>query len=381
MKIMQSGLRSRHLAALVAIGLFVIALISWWTIYQVRKEHAGRERAGEVIQRSIAVAQLLLNGHQGPVDPDSFLAEQFPALIYSPIDGSRGVRDTRRHPILLGELRPDMERIAETEGERRGAVRMFMAEGAVFIALQLVGIAIVFGALRREVRLKRQQENFISAVTHELKSPLTSLELFAQTLLSHDLDADKRREILGKMLGDTRRLEELVSNLLDASRAVTGRFSPEPETIDLGPVVESLLKELSGYLAEHHARVDIDAPTGTRVTADRRYVQAIVRNLVQNAVKYTNHEPIIHVRTKRNGSQGVLVIADEGIGLPREDQDAIFQKFYRVGDEMVRTSKGSGLGLYLAREMARAMDGTITAESPGPGCGATMRLFLPLRDD
>ncbi len=377
---MQTGMRNRHLVILLAVVLFVLALITWWIFFLVHEGIGDRSEAQENLLRSATLARAILNAQPHPVDPDTLLSRLVPGIVYEPSDGVRGVRDTQASPLAAGEIRPNLESLGAFDARSRSVRRMFLMEGAAFVLVQLIGVSIVYGALRREIRLKRQQENFISAVTHELKSPLTSLELFGQTLMTHDLPAEKRKEILEKMLADTRRLDTLVSNLLDASRAMSGRFKPEPERIDLGESVAKLLDGLGGYLTAHRARVEFTSPARVTVTADRRYLETIFRNLLQNAVKYANGDPVIRIRTDRNGHRAVLVVADEGMGLEGNDQEAIFKKFYRAGDEMVRARSGSGLGLYLAREMAHAMGGDLTAESPGPGKGTTLRVFLPLAE-
>jgi signal transduction histidine kinase len=304
----------------------------------------------------------------------------FPGLIYVPGDGARGARDTRARPIVEGEVVPDTAQMTAVDARSRRLVRMFLAEGAFFVLLQIVGIAIVLGAVRREVRLRRQQENFLSAVTHELKSPLTSIGLFAETLRRSELPVERRVEILEKIGKDVRRLETLMNNLLDASRAVEGRFRPEIESLDLGQRVRELTERMRSELDEGEVRVEFSGTSDAIVAADRRYLETIVRNLLQNAAKYGGKGTVIRVRTGRNGRSGILEVSDNGPGLLDEDQERVFGRFYRVGDEMVRRVPGSGLGLYLSREMARALGGTITAESPGLGRGTTFRVALPLME-
>jgi signal transduction histidine kinase len=171
-----------------------------------------------------------------------------------------------------------------------------------------------------------------------------------------------------------------MNNLLDASRAVEGRFRPEIESLDLGQRVRELTERMRSELDEGEVRVEFSGTSDAIVAADRRYLETIVRNLLQNAAKYGGKGTVIRVRTGRNGRSGILEVSDNGPGLLDEDQERVFGRFYRVGDEMVRRVPGSGLGLYLSREMARALGGTITAESPGLGRGTTFRVALPLME-
>lgn len=357
-----------------------VALLSWWAIFQIREGNAERARTEERLDHAANIAQTLLNEQREPVDPDAFLRRVFPGLIYVPGDGARGARDTDARPIVEGEIVPDTAQMTAVDARSRRLARMFLAEGAFFVLLQIAGITIVLGAVRREVRLKRQQENFLSAVTHELKSPLTSIGLFAETLRRSELPAERRVEILEKIGKDVRRLETLMNNLLDASRAVEGRFRPEIEALDLGQRVRELADRMRSELDEVEVRIEVATADDAIVAADPRYLETIVRNLLQNAAKYGGRGTVIEVRTRRNGRSAVLEVSDNGPGLVGEDRERVFERFYRVGDEMVRRVPGSGLGLYLSREMARALGGDITAESPGAGRGATFRVVLPLTE-
>lgn len=372
---------NRQLTIFVSIVIFAIVLLGWWVVFNVRQEQTIRSEAEARLSRSADVAIELLNGRETEMNLQEVLDRLFPGLLYAPADGTPGARHTGEQPLAASEIRPDFARLLADDARSQAIIRMFLFEGAVFVLVQLVGVAIVFGALRRETRLKRQQENFISAVTHELKSPLTSLGLFIQALGHPDLPPEKRQDVLRKMRMDTQRLDTLINNLLDAGHALTGRFRPEPERIDFRSGVAKILSDLEGYLEENQARIEVNDQSAPEVRADRRYFESIVRNLIQNAIKYATGQPVIHIRSERNASSGILVVADEGVGLARGDEKRIFEKFYRVGDEMVRKAPGSGLGLFLAREMAEAMGGSITAESPGPGQGTTFRVFLPLAEE
>jgi signal transduction histidine kinase len=379
-RLANGGVGKRRLVLFLSVLIVVVALLSWWVVFQIREGGAERARTEERLDHAANIAQTLLNEQREPVDPDAFLRRVFPGLIYVPGDGARGARDTRARPIVEGEVVPDTAQMTAVDARSRRLVRMFLAEGAFFVLLQIVGIAIVLGAVRREVRLRRQQENFLSAVTHELKSPLTSIGLFAETLRRSELPVERRVEILEKIGKDVRRLETLMNNLLDASRAVEGRFRPEIESLDLGQRVRELTERMRSELDEGEVRVEFSGTSDAIVAADRRYLETIVRNLLQNAAKYGGKGTVIRVRTGRNGRSGILEVSDNGPGLLDEDQERVFGRFYRVGDEMVRRVPGSGLGLYLSREMARALGGTITAESPGLGRGTTFRVALPLME-
>jgi two-component system phosphate regulon sensor histidine kinase PhoR len=369
------------LGVFVVLAAVLVALVGWWVIFQVRTELAQRQETEERLRNAARVARTLLNENSEPVDPDEFLDGYFPGLVYEPTSGQRGLRDTSAMPVVADEICVDTTVILAMDVRSRRLVRMFLAEGAVFMSLQLIGVAIVFGALRREVRLKRQQENFLSATTHELKSPLTSIGLFSETLKHPELTSERRSEIVDKIRQDVKRLEGLINNMFDASRADEGRFKPDLERIDLGTYSLDLVQRMRGELDASQIQLNVEAEPNTLVAADRRYLETIFRNLIQNATKYGGRGTRVDVRAHADENHGVLVVSDDGPGLSRADQKRIFDRFYRVGDEMVRRVPVSGLGLYLSREMARALGGTIHAHSDGLGQGTTFRVSLPLGGD
>jgi len=373
---MRLAVGRKLILAFAASVTFVVVLLSWWIFYQIRESGAERDREEHRLALLGERAVRLLNDRAAAIDPDSVLDAYFAGLVYVPADGVHGRRDTRIRPVEVTEVRPDPVELLQAEERQRRLVRMFATEGGVFLLVQLLGAAVVAEAIRRENRLQRMQENFLSAVTHELRTPITSIGLYVDALRRPDLPAGRTGEALDRIRQDLGRLDDLVANLLAAGRVTDRHFHPSPVTLDLAAVTGELVASIGERLGRSPAVTLPGEPVMVR--ADRRYLETILRNLVENAVKYAQDDPRLEVQVTREGGVGVVAITDHGVGFGAGEAKRIFDRFYRAGDEMVRRTKGSGLGLFLAREMATELGGDITAHSDGEGRGATFRLRLPL---
>jgi signal transduction histidine kinase len=273
-------------------------------------------------------------------------------------------------------------RLEHLQAQRRASIRMFAAEGATFLCILVAGTVLILRSVRREMELMRQQANFLSAVTHELKSPLASIRLFIETLELRDPPPEKRARFLANMRGDVDRLEGLVNNILAVARLDSGRFVVHVDRGDLGRDVAEVIEALGKDPSQRQLNIELATP-GQPLHAryDLGVLKTVLRNLLDNAAKYGGADRPVRVAVARQGDWATIEVCDHGIGLAAEEREKIFQKFYRVGEEMVRQAEGSGLGLYLARELIRQMGGSIAAESPGVGQGTTFRVSLPLHGE
>jgi len=363
----------------LSIVAFTVALLGWWVVFHLRasaEEIRATARHLEADRQSAERALRMLAQRQamGPGGPAEFLRVAYPQLDWQPRPGQ---------PLLSGfagygvVVRPG--RVEQLVAQRNASIRMFAAEGATFLCILLAGTVLILRSARREMELMRQQANFLSAVTHELKSPLASLRLFIETLQLRELPPDKRGHFLANMRADVDRLEGLVNNILAVARLDSGRFVVHVEPGDLGRDVADVAAALDKDPPQRHLAVELDLPAEpVQARYDLGVLKTVLRNLLDNAGKYGGADKPVRVAVARQGERAIIEVVDQGIGLAAEEQEKIFQKFYRVGDEMVRQTEGSGLGLYLARELIRQVGGTLTAESPGVGHGSTFRVSLPL---
>ncbi|MGB8296426.1 MAG: HAMP domain-containing sensor histidine kinase [Polyangia bacterium] len=367
--------RSRLLVVgVLAIMAFTIALLAWWVIFHLRYSAQEIRATAEHLQADRQSAERALRA-LSPGDPAAFLRLAYPQLDWQP-GVSPGQELVSGYPGYGLTIRPG--RIEHLQAQRRASMRMFAAEGTTFLCILVAGTALILRSVWRGMALMRQQANFLSAVTHELKSPLASIRLFIETLELRDPTPEKRARYLANMRGDVDRLDGLVNNILAVARLDSGRFVVHADRADLARDVADVVQALGKDASQRRLSVDLAVPAEPlHARYDLGVLKTVLRNLLDNAAKYGGGQPV-HVTVTRQGDWAAIEVRDQGIGLAAEEREKIFEKFYRVGEEMVRQTEGTGLGLYLARELVRQLGGSITAESPGVGQGTTFRVTLPL---
>jgi signal transduction histidine kinase len=244
----------------------------------------------------------------------------------------------------------------------------------------LGGMAVLTRTIRHDAELRRRQQNFLAAVSHEFKSPLASIQLASETLVMRSRENDTQR--LGRrILEDCERLLRMVDNLLDATRLEEGRQSFSPTELKVRGAAETAVAEVSERARLSSVAITLDVPEDLKLTIDPGVLETVLRNLLDNALKacVAGGGRSIALRGARNARGVELAVADDGIGFPPEDAAMIFEKFYRVGDELRRSMPGTGLGLYIVKRLVEQSGGTIAAQSGGPKRGATVTIRWPER--
>jgi two-component system phosphate regulon sensor histidine kinase PhoR len=236
---------------------------------------------------------------------------------------------------------------------------MIGGEGVVFLSLLGLGVFKTRQAFQKEVALNRQQKNFLLSITHEFKSPLASIRLYLQTLQRHDLEKEKKDSFIKNAIDDTERLDKLVENALLASQIENSSYFSK-RRINLSLLIKEILDKIpsKGSIV---ASIEDDL----FFNADSLAIASLLLNLVENANKYSSGAPV-KVSLARVKNKIVLSVADEGIGVPDNEKMKIFDKFYRIGSEETRKSKGTGLGLFIAKHIAEAHHGKISVKNNLP---------------
>ena len=239
--------------------------------------------------------------------------------------------------------------------------------GAVFVLHDLTAVR----------RLEAVRRDFVANVSHELKTPLTVVRGYAETLLGEEPPPEVRRGFLTTMLANAARMQRLVDDLLDLSRIESGAWTPEPEGVALRPLVEQVWGEVAGAsrAGDGAFRVEIDAGAAA-VEADPRALRQVLTNVLDNAARYTPAGGAVTVRARRAGDTVTIEVTDTGPGIPSEHLPRIFERFYRVDAARSRELGGTGLGLAIVRHLVEAHGGTATAESR-LGAGTTIRVTFP----
>ena len=251
--------------------------------------------------------------------------------------------------------------------------------GVLLVIMIISGVVLNTIFLVKEIRRNEQHDAFINAVTHELKTPIASIRLYLETLLAHPVDEKKRGEFYRIMLDDSDRLLQTVEQVLR-----TGRVGPATRLTNKVPVdLNSLLEQcLTRARALHELQPQsllyVSGPAVT-VSGDEDELRAAISNLVDNAIKYSGSEVRVIAETEKLDEQFVAIrVKDEGLGIPKNELKRVFRRFYRVPGPQTTRRKGTGLGLYIVRSVAKRHGGRTWAESEGPGHGSTFILQLPI---
>lgn len=257
-----------------------------------------------------------------------------------------------------------------------GRIVMVVSEGSFFAVVLLVVLALLWKSFRREVELERQHQGFLSAITHELKSPLAGVRLSLETVLRGRADGESGRRFLANALQDTERLQGLVQKVLEVTRYARGHASLNPQPVELAGVVEDAVASFRPRATTAEARVETELERGLVAEVDAEALAIVVSNLLENAVKYGGRPPIVCVRLAAEGGGAALEVSDNGPGIPEADRPHVFRRFWRGGNELTRTTQGTGLGLHLVHEIVTAHRGSVAVHS-SQGGGSTFRISLP----
>ncbi|MBS1663580.1 MAG: two-component sensor histidine kinase [Bacteroidetes bacterium] len=260
---------------------------------------------------------------------------------------------------------PDYEsRLSTIQAEENSKTASYIGEGSTFFLLILVGAIFVYREVRRQIRLQQQQQNFMMAVTHELKTPIAVTKLNLETLQKHKLDEERQRKMIQAALQETNRLDTLANNILVASQLEGGEYIQAKESLDFSALVGRSMQDYRHRFPERRWSDHIEP--GHTVNGDVLLLQMLVNNLVENALKYSPREGLITILLENKGRHIQLAVKDEGAGIPDEEKKKIFGKFYRSGQEATRQTKGTGLGLYLCRKIAEDHQASLKVTDNSP---------------
>ncbi|HSZ63865.1 MAG TPA: HAMP domain-containing sensor histidine kinase [Terriglobales bacterium] len=265
----------------------------------------------------------------------------------------------------------------------REGIRVFL--GIIFFGAIVAGLVLNTIFLVREIRRNEQHDSFINAVTHELKTPIASIRLYLQTLQRREVAEAQRRQFYELMLVDTERLLHTVEQVLKAGEAAQKKSPAQRSPVEFDALVRECM-ELAR--TRHHLQAaDLDyrssLPNGgrARVVGDPEELRTAVSNLLDNAVKYSPDGVRISVELDSPDEKRlVLRVRDQGVGIPEHELKRIFKRFYRVTQRSLSQVKGTGLGLFIVRSIARKHGGRVFAESKGAGKGTTVTLELPRKE-
>ncbi len=251
--------------------------------------------------------------------------------------------------------------------------------GVLLLALIIGGVVINTIFLVREIRRNEQHDAFINAVTHELKTPVASIRLYLETLMTRPVDEQQQKKFYGIMLEDSERLLGTIEQVLRTGRIGAARRPLNSSVVDLTAVLEECLERVRTLHNLPPESLQYKPGAVVNIRGDPDEVRAAVSNLIDNAVKYSGNDVHVVVETVNVDGKNVAVrVKDQGAGIPKAELKRIFRRFYRIPGPLAARLKGTGLGLYIVRSVAKRHGGRAWAESEGPGHGSTFVLQLPM---
>lgn len=256
------------------------------------------------------------------------------------------------------------QKVADIQDFQLRKSKQYIGEGLTILFLFLLGAIYVYRSLIKQIRYSNQQQNFMMAVTHELKTPIAITQLNLETILKRNLDIDQQKKMLEVSLLETQRLDNLCNNILLASQLDMGEYKAIAQEVDLSLIVENTVKNFQNRFSDRVFQTYIDSDI--HLKGESVLLQLLLNNLIDNAIKYSNAGSKVTIHLHQENSIIQMKVMDEGVGIPLSDKEKIFEKFYRVGAEYTRTTKGTGLGLYLCNRIAKFHHGTLEVSPNSP---------------
>ncbi|TWI99294.1 phospho-acceptor domain-containing protein [Mucilaginibacter frigoritolerans] len=247
------------------------------------------------------------------------------------------------------------------------SLAMILGEGSIFIVVFLAGAYSLHKSINQERKLQEQKKNFLLSVTHELKSPLASIKILLQTIQKRDLSKEQVLNFINKSLMDIERLDDMVENMLLASKIDNQSYTFPKDKFSLSVLVDSIVNRLQITKCEGTQQIiDAEIEPKIEITGDKFALTSVVTNLIENAIKYSGPCETVGVKLFSKEGRIFLEVADHGIGIADQEKSRIFDKFYRVGSEDTRNTKGTGLGLYIVKEVLDKHQASIKVKDNRP---------------
>lgn len=268
-----------------------------------------------------------------------------------------------------------LQKAKEITDEEKRKNTQYIGEGATFLLVILIGAAFVYRAVRRQLKMTQQQQNFMMAITHELKTPVAIAKLNLETLQKHKLEESQQQKLIQATLQEANRLNTLTNNILISSQLEGGAYKVTKEDLDFSLLAASCIQDFHRRFPERKITDSIEESVDLK--GDALLLQILVNNLLENAIKYSSRESTIYFSVSKTTDKATLKISDEGTGIPDKEKKKIFERFYRIGNEQVRKAKGTGLGLYLCKKIVDDHNADISVTNNHPA-GSIFAVYFHL---
>ena len=265
--------------------------------------------------------------------------------------------------------------IQQLKNQQKRKTFQYLGEGITFFLLILAGAIFIFRAVRKQLRFSKEQQHFMMALTHELKTPIAVATLNLETLQKRKLEEPQQQKLIQNTLQEANRLNSLCNNMLLSSQIDASNYSLTNEDVNLSELLETSIAEYKNRFSSHQFIKNINE--NNFIIGDRMLLQIAVNNLIDNAIKYSPKESEILINLFVRNNQTTLQVIDKGKGISQLDKQKIFDKFYRVGNAATKGAKGTGLGLYLTKNIIGKHKGNISVTDNLP-YGSNFEIILPL---
>jgi len=373
-------IRGHHVIFVTSLAALVL-LGGWWTVFFERSIALETESRLRELNQAAALSAIMV-GHsadlpQGPPPgPSRYGLELIAAAEQRP--GDQSAEAAPAHAGRFVRPAPALVQAVHDKAKRRRI--MVLGEGSLLFVLISVCISMLFQLMRTERNQKRRIENFISAATHEMKTPLTGIKSLLQTLVAGAVPEDQKAQLYAMGLRETERMEHLVENVLISGRLRSELYQVFPERVELRGLLEGFVAHRRRYLVGKADTVQLawEPDTELAVGCDRSALVVVLDNLVDNALKYGGDSPEVTVRAERVAGAVEIAVEDKGIGFAPDLADTLFDPFRRGASPKSTVQHGTGLGLSITAELVKRMGGQVSAQSKGPGKGS--RFVVKLKE-
>ncbi len=265
------------------------------------------------------------------------------------------------------------QRVQKIMDDRQRKISQYRGEGVIFLLVIIAGAYIVYRAVKKQLKLSSEQQHFMMAITHELKTPIAVAQLNLETIQKRKLDDEQQQRLLQNTLYETTRLNTLCNNLLLSSQIEASGYQVTNTELDFTGIVESCAMDMTRRYPSRQVNQFIQEEV--IVDGDAMLLQMLVNNLLENALKYSPKEKPVDIRLQKKDKLVQLEVVDRGPGIEPADKKKAFEKFHRLGNEATRRAKGTGLGLYLCKKIVKTHGGNIEVnDNPGGGSIFTVQL-------
>jgi two-component system phosphate regulon sensor histidine kinase PhoR len=370
---------------IVLVIVYILAAFAWLTFSLLNYSNTDFQLKNDVLRAglnacTLQVMQQAKNNQLGSTDTVEYYLKQLQIdIAESKLDAFVNQRFNGNYSVSFEQLSTDKKvvqlsispsSLKKLEEQRSQQRNIWLYQSILLLVLVAAGIFGVYYSVDSIYQLNKRQNNFLLSVTHEFKTPIASIRLMLQTSKHPKVKEEKKAELIENSIENTFRLEELAENMLTAMQIESDKYQYQLFNVNLSEMVEQVVENQS-IKGDIVASIEEDI----YLLGDGFILRMVVNNLIENAFKYSDNQPI-EVSLNRNGEDKVLTVKDRGVGIKKEDYKNIFKKFYRVQDEETRTTKGTGLGLFIVSQAVSKHHGKVSVSANKPK-GSVFEIMFP----